>query len=97
MAFKTRFEIYSYDYDSAMSTMVKSKLIQINTTLFSLRYLDSLYSQMLVMVMMFTGANEVDQRVICYRNCDVGCGTNNACHERCKKRCGYPPSMLLHL
>ncbi|EFH68213.1 predicted protein [Arabidopsis lyrata subsp. lyrata] len=36
-------------------------------------------------------ANEVDQRVICYRNCDVGCGTDNACHQRCKKNCGYPP------
>ncbi|CAN7120418.1 unnamed protein product [Brassica rapa subsp. narinosa] len=35
--------------------------------------------------------NQVDQRVICYRNCDVGCETDNACHERCKKSCGYPP------
>ena len=41
--------------------------------------------------MMLTGVNEVDQRVICYRNCDVGCGTDNACHEHCKKSCGYPP------
>ncbi|WZY86814.1 hypothetical protein YC2023_033198 [Brassica napus] len=38
-----------------------------------------------------TSVNEVDQRVICYRNCVVGCGTDNACHERCKKSCGYPP------
>ncbi|XP_010414983.1 PREDICTED: uncharacterized protein LOC104701051 [Camelina sativa] len=41
--------------------------------------------------------NDVDQRVICYRNCDVGCGTDNACHERCNKSCGYPPLMNLHL
>ncbi|XP_010480246.1 PREDICTED: uncharacterized protein LOC104758969 [Camelina sativa] len=41
--------------------------------------------------------NDVDQRVICYPNCDVGCGTDNACHERCKKSCGYPPLMNLHL
>ncbi|CAH2080061.1 unnamed protein product [Thlaspi arvense] len=43
-----------------------------------------------------TRVDEVDQRVVCYRNCDVGCGTDNACHERCKKRCGYPPSMNVH-
>ncbi|ESQ29718.1 hypothetical protein EUTSA_v10024020mg [Eutrema salsugineum] len=43
-----------------------------------------------------TKANEVDQRVICWRNCDVGCGTDNACHERCKKSCGYPPAKNVH-
>ncbi|CAF2133798.1 unnamed protein product [Brassica napus] len=39
----------------------------------------------------FQHSDTIDQRVICYRNCDVGCETNNACHERCKKSCGYPP------
>ncbi|XP_010480245.1 PREDICTED: uncharacterized protein LOC104758967 [Camelina sativa] len=36
--------------------------------------------------------SKIDQRALCLKNCDVGCGPSNDCYQRCIKRC---PSLLI--
>ncbi|EOA33305.1 hypothetical protein CARUB_v10021329mg [Capsella rubella] len=38
------------------------------------------------------GGSKIDQRALCLKNCDVGCGPSNDCYQRCIKRC---PSTLM--
>ncbi|CAH8256710.1 unnamed protein product [Arabidopsis lyrata] len=39
----------------------------------------------------FPGSDsKIDQRALCIKNCDVGCGPSQDCYQRCIKRCPSP-------